>query len=140
MGRTITEEALDLGRATNGAAGVRAYGYVQPGVGAFACSWTGRRGGWVLVAISSRVERVVEIDPVGCCLLAISKLAGFHFANDDCSGIDESLDRKGGFIGWWVEGVPSAVSVAGLHARNVVDVFDSEAHSCKRFRCRACVV
>ena len=140
MSRTIAEEALDLRWPTDGSACVGADGDVQPWVSAFAGAWTGGRGRRVLVAVAARVEGVVEIDPVGGCLLAVGELAGFHLADDDGAGVDESLDRKRGFVGRWVEGVPGPVAVACLHAGDVVDVFDSEPYSGERLGGCAVVV
>jgi hypothetical protein len=53
-------------------------------------------------------------------------LGGFHLADDDGTGVDETLDGECGGVLFGVKVVVGAVSAAAACACYVVDVFDPE--------------
>lgn len=80
------------------------------------------------------------IYPVGSGPLPIRKLAGFHLADKNCTGIDKALDGDRVCGLRRVEAIHGPVAIARLNARYVVDVLDSEPDACERFRSRSGVV
>ena len=133
MGGAVAEEALDLGWTADAAACVGAEGEVEPWVGAFAGARARRGGGRVLIAVAAGVEGGVVIYPIRGGGFSVGKLTGFHFADDDGTGVDETLDWYGVFRGRRIEAIPGSVTVAGLDASNVIDIFDSESDASEWF-------
>lgn len=78
--------------------------------------------------------------PVSSSPLSIRKLAGFHFADDDGSGINETLDRNRIGGRGRVEAIEGPITIAGLDARNIIDILNSEPDTCERFGIRPGVV
>jgi len=95
----IAVEALDLRRAAHAAAGVGSETDIEPRVGCGTCAAARGTGGGVLVAVSTGVECLVVVNPVGRCGFTVGELRGDHLADDDRSSVDQVLDGRSSRVG-----------------------------------------
>ena len=136
MGRPISKKVLYLRWAANGPTGVRSNRQIKPWIRR--CTGTRFRRGRrrVLVAIPSGIERRVIVYPICGCFLTICELASLHLTDNDDPRINEPLDSKSTYISGRIQCISCSITIACLHASNIVNILDSKSNSSKRFsRC-----
>lgn len=77
-----------------------------------------------MVAITTRIERVMIINPVGGWSFTVRKLTGASFADNHSTQADQMSDTLGRLISDRVEAKICTIAGPGLEPLQIVEVFD----------------
>lgn len=83
-------------------------------------------------AITTWIEGLVIINPIGCSSLTIGKLRCDHLTDNYSTSIDQLLHSNCRLGRRRVEVIPRAITIAGADARDIIDILDAKSDTGKR--------
>lgn len=135
MRRPVPEDPVHAGRTSHRASRVAPDSKVEPWVGCDGGAGAGGRAAAVLVAITPRIVRRVNVDPIASRGLSVCELRCLRLPDEHHAAVEKALDRWRGCVLGRVELPEGAVPASGAEALDVVDVLHGETHAGEGFLC-----